>query len=95
MESDLLTEGDDIRGLGQVEPLVTPELPRGAPARLHLVWGDNTSTLARDNLAQDGQKLCPWLDSLILTDTDQKYVWDVHLWLVENVSDNFLPMCNF
>ena len=29
-------------------------------------------TVARDNLAQDGQKLCPWLDSLILAHTDQK-----------------------
>ena len=31
-----------------------------------------TSTLARDNLAQDGQKLCPWLDSLTLAQTDQQ-----------------------
>ena len=29
-------------------------------------------TVARDNLAQDGQKLCPQLDSLILAHTDQK-----------------------
>ena len=28
--------------------------------------------LARDNLAQDGQKLCPWLDSLTLAYTDPK-----------------------
>ena len=26
--------------------------------------------VARDNLDQDGQKLCPWLDSLILAYTD-------------------------
>ena len=29
-------------------------------------------TVARDNLAQDGQKLCSWLDSLIMAHTDLK-----------------------
>ena len=49
----------------------------------------------RDTLAQDGQKLCPQLDSLILAHTDQKYVWVFHFGMVENVSDNFLPMFHF
>ena len=36
--------------------------------------------LARDNLAQDGQKLCPWLDSLILAHTDQKICLSFSVW---------------
>ena len=44
--------------------------------------------LARDNLAQDGQRRCPWLDSLILAHADQ-------FGMVENMSDNFLPMFHF
>ena len=38
-------------------------------ARLRIGLFPEPGPVARDNLAQDGQKLCPWLDSLILAHT--------------------------